>query len=128
MKKILFILVWLSSFTYTVFAQQVPWINSSGLPWDQNTELWIPSSATDYDNTPFESLADFVIGYFIQFVAVVAVLSLMISGIMLIVSWGEEEKFKKAKTWFTWSLTGVVLALMALYIINFINRLSVWWI
>jgi hypothetical protein len=40
----------------------------------------------------------------IQYVPVVAVVALTLSGIMYILSGGDDEKVKKAKNWITWSL------------------------
>ena len=66
-----------------------------------------------------------LIGEFIQYVAVFAVIVLMISGIMYLVSGWEEEKVKKAKTWIMWSLIGVVLSISAWTIINIINNITI---
>ena len=62
---------------------------------------------------------------FIKYVAVVAVITLMISGIMYLVSGWEEEKVKKAKTWIIWSLVWVFFSVSAWWIINVLNSLSI---
>ena len=51
----------------------------------------------------------------------------MISGIMYMLSWGQEEKIKKAKTWIIWSLVWVLLSISSWYIINIINNLYIGW-
>jgi hypothetical protein len=40
----------------------------------------------------------------LQYVSVVAVIALMLSGFLYLLSGGEEEKTKKAKNWIIWSL------------------------
>ena len=66
-----------------------------------------------------------IISTLIQYVAVIAVISLIISWIMYLLSWWEEEKVKKAKNWIIWSLVWVLLAISAYWIINLINQLSI---
>ena len=43
----------------------------------------------------------------IQYVAVIAVIAVMIGGIMYLLSSGEEEKTQKAKNIIIWALVGV---------------------
>jgi len=101
MKKIIFLsLAFITSIQISL-AQEAPGIWGQWLPWDVNNESWL---SWNYDNSPFERFANNFASEFIKFVAAVAVISLMISGIMLIISGGQEEKFKTAKTWFIWSL------------------------
>jgi hypothetical protein len=49
----------------------------------------------------------------------------MISGVMYMVSWGEEEKTKKAKSWIIWSLVGVFLSISSYYIISTIANINI---
>ena len=123
-KKIFFMLMfWMISFG-TAIAQKAPWIVNLWLPDGGAQETGV---ATEPTNLPFETLANNFISTFIQFVAVVAVLALILSGIQLILSWGEEEKMKKARKWFIWSLTWVIVSLLAFFIITFINNLNIGW-
>jgi hypothetical protein len=66
-----------------------------------------------------------VIWELIKYVAVVAVLSVMISGVLYLVSGWEEEKVKKAKTWIIWSLVWVFLSVSAWWMINLLNTLTI---
>jgi len=43
---------------------------------------------------------------------------------MYLISGGEEEKVKKAKTWIIWSLVGVFLSISAWGIIGILNEIS----
>lgn len=124
-KKIIILAVIFFCIWFAYAQDSVPGINSFWLPFDNAQEWWQPGQYTNNDE--FILGANKFLTYAIQIVAVIAVISLMLSGIMLIASWWEEEKFKKARVWFTWSLIGVVITLTAWYIINFINNLSVWW-
>jgi hypothetical protein len=65
------------------------------------------------------------IALLIEYVAVIAVMAVMISGIMYILSGGEEEKVKKAKDWIIWSLLGVFFSVMGLFIINTLNNINI---
>jgi hypothetical protein len=56
---------------------------------------------------------------------VVAVIAVMISGVMYILSSGEEEKTKRAKDWIMWSLIGVFLSVMAWWIISALNNIDI---
>jgi hypothetical protein len=66
-----------------------------------------------------------IIWQLMQFVAVIAVIALIISGIMYLVSWWAEEKVKKAKTWIMWSLIWVLLSISAWGIINMLNNIKI---
>lgn len=73
---------------------------------------------------PIEAIVHLV-SQLIQYVAVLAVIVLMISGIMYLVSGWEEEKVKKAKMWIMWSLIWVLLSISAWTIINLINNITI---
>jgi succinate dehydrogenase/fumarate reductase cytochrome b subunit len=61
----------------------------------------------------------------IKYVAVLAVIALMISGVMYMFSDWEEEKTKKAKSWILWSLTAVVLSISSYYIVTTIAWIQI---
>jgi len=75
-------------------------------------------------NAPITFIGN-LIAEVIKYVAVFAVIALMISGILYLISGGEEEKIKKAKTWIIWSLVGVLLSVSSWFIINLINNLYI---
>ena len=115
-KKILFI--FLSFFSlgmnYTFAAQ--PKVNCE----------WLPGCEDGSDSDiGIETIAN-VIWLLIQYVAVIAVIALILSGMMYLISWGDEEKAKKAKSWVTWSLVWVILSISAWWIINMLNKIVIW--
>ncbi|MDD5770062.1 MAG: hypothetical protein PHE25_03775 [Candidatus Gracilibacteria bacterium] len=61
----------------------------------------------------------------IQFVAVISVISLIIAGIMYLISAGEDEKVKKARKWITWAIVGVIISTTAWTIVNLANSLKI---
>lgn len=61
----------------------------------------------------------------IEYVAVIAVLAVMIGGIMYLLSWGDEEKTKKAKSVIIWALVGVLVSVFAWSIITVINNFKI---
>lgn len=94
----------------------MPDINWTWLPWfDNEARAWENASLKWIWNLIWE---------LIKYVSVVAVLSVMISWVMYMVSWGEEEKVKKAKSWIIWSLVWVFLSISAWWIINMLNNIS----
>lgn len=104
-----------------------PTVNCVGLPGCADTDKSKPKDYTPKELSQSVSMkwVSRLISQMIQYVAVIAVISLMGSGLLYILSWWEEEKIKKAKTWITWSLVGVFLSLMAWWIINILNTLSI---
>lgn len=66
-----------------------------------------------------------LISNMIKYVAVIAVISVMISWIMYLLSNWEEEKVKKAKNWIIWSLVWVFLSISAMAIIKIINNILI---
>ena len=119
MKKILTTLLF-SVISFTPVLAAKPEINCGWLPGcDDNS-----ASSSGQSDGPIEFVVH-IIGELIQYVAVLAVIVLMISGIMYLVSGWEEEKVKKAKTWIMWSLIGVLLSVSAWTIINLINNITI---
>lgn len=66
-----------------------------------------------------------IIWLLIQYVAVLAVISLMIAWLFYIFSGWEEEKTKKAKSWIIWSLVWVFISISALGIIKIISNFEI---
>ena len=96
-------MVWVDSATPNIVCVGLPWCSSD---WG--------------DAEPFIAT---IIANVIQYIAVIAVIALMISGIMYIVSSWEEEKTKRAKNWIIWSLVWVFLSISASGIIGLVNTL-----
>jgi len=115
MKNLIFkILAIYFIFITNVFAT-APWVVCQWLPWCSNT-IW---------GVWFFAFLWKIISEWIKYVAVVAVISVMISWIMYIVSVWEDEKVKKAKNWIIWSLVWVFISISAWAIINLLNSLKI---
>ena len=111
MKKYLYTIIWILLFQINnVFADKpkVP-------------DLWLPWGEISIDEITKKVWWN-LISTFIQYVAIVAVISLMLSWIMYLIANWEEEKTKKAKNWIIWSLVWVLLSVSAWWIINIINN------
>lgn len=95
------------------------------LPWC--SEDWDPSwiASDNISKKDFFSFIWNMISESIKYVAVIAVISLIISWMMYITSWWEDEKIKKAKKWITWSLVWVIISTSAWAIINLANSFKI---
>ena len=102
-----------------------PELNCLGLPGCTNINTSDISKELESGNIGIEVIAS-LIGQLIQFVAVIAVIALILSGMMYLLSWWEEEKTKKAKSWIIWSLVWVFLSISAWGIINMLNKITIW--
>lgn len=86
---------------------------------------WLPWCWSSTSNQAIFTFTSKLISELIKYVAVFAVLALIISWIKYILSSWEEEKAKKAKTWIIWSLVWVFISISAWSIINIINNFSI---
>ena len=103
---------------------KLPKVNCIWLPGCVDKDISKPTPASTKKDL-WKVVITSLIWNLIQYVAVFAVIALMLSGIMYLVSWGEEEKVKKAKSWITWSLIWVLLSTTAWWIINIVNNLII---
>jgi len=101
---------------FTANAAVPSWLipNNTGLPWDNKI-------ASDIVGKVWWTF----ISEMIQYVAVIAVISLMVSGIMYLTSGWQEEKVNKAKSWVIYSLVWVLLSISAWTIIKILNELTI---
>jgi len=118
MNKYLYIIIWFFLTPYTTFAR-----DTSNMAKELDN-LWLPWSGTSVDNIANKVWWD-LISTFIQYVAIIAVIALMLSWLMYLIANWDEEKVKKAKNWILWSLTWVLLSISAWWIINIINNLKI---
>jgi hypothetical protein len=88
---------------------------------------WLPWCSSNWDTTEnnIEIVTSNIISEMIKYVAVLAVIALMLSWIMYMISWWEEEKTKKAKSWIIWSLVAVLLSISSLYIVSTIAKINI---
>ena len=103
---------------------KAPLVNCYWLPGCVDKQIDRPSPASVKHNLWAKKI-NALIWNLINYVAVFAVIALILSGIMYLISWGEEEKVKKAKTWITWSLVWVILSVSAWGIINMLNNIVI---
>ena len=101
-----------------------PSVNCYGLPGCYDKIKDSPGAASIAKNHGIDKVSN-LIWNMIQYVAVFAVLALILSGIMYLISGWEEEKVKKAKSWIIWSLVWVILSVSAWGIINMLNNITI---
>ncbi len=77
-----------------------------------------PLLGTSYEN--LQEFLYFLINYAITISAIVAVVSLIISGFKYILSFGDEKKIKAATSSIIYSLIGLVLVFVAPVVIKFV--------
>lgn len=129
MKKIiqifLFWVIFLSQL-WNTFAQQAPGVACYWLPWCKVTSTGaLDRTIANADDRIIFTFLWNVISEGITYVAVIAVLSLMVWGVMFILAAWEEEKITKARKWIIWSLVGVILSISAWWIINLLNTFKI---
>ena len=96
--------------------------------WDERAPIyddWLPGSNITDANIAIETISSNIIAELIKYVAVFAVIALMISWVMYMLSSGDEEKTKKARTWIIWSVVAVLLSISAYYIVNTLNEFQI---
>ncbi len=122
MKKLYFLVWFLSVLKIKVLASS-PEVVCNWLPWCSSETTWdTQSSLKDWD---FFSFLWNLISEWIKYVAVLAVISLIISWIMYLISMWEDEKINKAKKMIIWSLVWVLLSTSAWAIINMLNNFRI---
>lgn len=82
---------------------------------------WHPICGTSWWDGVFTTIGE-VIALGIRYVAVIAVIAVMIGGIMYLISWGQEEKTKQAKNIIIWALVGTFLSVSAWWLISIVNN------
>lgn len=116
MKKIFFIFIGYFSFLETFAA--APKINCEWLPWCN----WGAYNSDIEKSTWFIAK---IIGLSIKYIAAIAVIYLMIAWIMYLLSWGDDEKVKKAKKSIIWALVWVFVSISAWAIIGIVNTFKI---
>lgn len=82
-----------------------------GLPFEGGS----PGESTDIINL--------IIGEGIQYVGIFSVLVLIYGGILMIISYGEEDKTKTARLVITYALVGVITAGAGYFLVNIVNNI-----
>ena len=81
-------------------------------------------SASTSGLTQGVNLSDYVntlMSYIIGLVGLIAILGFLISAVMYFTAAGDEEKIKKAKSAMTYSIIGVVVALVGFVVLNIVQ-------
>ncbi len=86
---------------------------------------WLPGCSSWVTWKSFFSFLWSLVSEWIKYVAVIAVLALVYSGMMYLLSAWEDEKVKKAKNAIIWSLVWVILSTSAWAIINLLNQFRI---
>lgn len=115
MKYIWFFFVFLIT-TQSTYAAQIPPIDCGNLP-----GCWNGGASKDETF----SIIGKVIETGIQYVAVIAVIAVMIGGVMYLISSWEEEKTKKAKNVIIWALVWVFISVAAYSLVSIINNFRI---
>lgn len=124
MKKILLSVVFVLLFlNINIVLWEAPLVNCTWLPWCEIQNLIDKEVLKEW--LWFEVLTN-IIWQAIQFVAVIAVIALIISWFLYLISGWEEEKVKKSKTWIIWSIAWVFISISAWWIIGLLNKFTIW--
>ncbi|MGE4443686.1 MAG: hypothetical protein AB7E37_01675 [Candidatus Altimarinota bacterium] len=121
-KNILLFLGVYASFMAKLFASG-PEVVCNGLPGCKSDTVGQVNNSVTSES--FFAFVGNLISTTIQYIAVLSVLALVVAGIMYLVSAGEEEKVKKAKSAIIWSLVGVLVSTTAWAIINLLNSFRI---
>ena len=127
MKKILiflFIIIWFFYFDSIYAANTINlfWWSSSSA-WPDIAGAWLPWASSSWDEI-ISTYIPRLITTIIKYTAVIAVIWIIISWIMYMLSFWREDKAKKAKNWIIYSLVWVLISVSAFAIINLINSIK----
>lgn len=78
---------------------------------------FLPESPVDGD---LPSIVQKVLTWALGFAIVVAVIVIIVAGYMYITAAGDETKIKKATTTLTWAIIGLIVAFVALLLVQFV--------
>lgn len=125
MIKRLFITSYLFFFAWVnmIFAWDSPDISCAWLPW---CEFWTDSIGWRGNVFLWWDIIIKFITTFIQFIAVIAVISLIFSWIMYLFSMWDDDKLQKIKRWIIYSLIWVFISMSSWAIINILNNITIW--
>lgn len=127
MKKLIilvFVLIWFISFDFTYATSTINFLwSSSNSVWPDVAWAWLPWSSSSWEAI-VSTYIPRIITTIIKYTAVIAVISIIISWIMYMLSFWREDKAKKAKSWIIYSLVWVLISVSAYAIINLINSIK----
>jgi len=123
MKILLFILTQITFLQVVLAKTPAPIINCVWLPWCVDKDVANPTAADVEKNVPLDVILN-ITGELILYVSWIAVISLMVSWIMYVISSWDEDKVKRAKSWIIWSVTWVILSISSWWIISILNNFT----
>lgn len=92
------------------------WVHSA------HAQLTVPQNKYNLANKADPAvLVSGVIEFVLSFVAVLAMLMIIIAGIMYMTSAGDTGRIDTAKKWLVWGIGGLIVALMAWVIVNAVS-------
>jgi type IV secretory pathway VirB2 component (pilin) len=100
------------------FVVTIPQIVSATIDLPTEAQTGLPEGGNGAVLKAIESVVEFVVGV----IGSIAVLMIVISGIMYMVSGGDQQKVETAKKILTYSIVGLVVALVSYMIVYFISR------
>jgi PKD repeat protein/type IV secretory pathway VirB2 component (pilin) len=79
--------------------------------------------------TPISVLAQQIVGYFLTFVSLIAVIYIIYAGFQLMIGAGDEEKMKKTKNIILYVIVGIVIMWLAFGIVKWVLSITntTWW-
>lgn len=101
----------------------VPFMANAATP----TGFTVPvteGTAAGLKNATVFDLASNVMNWLLGIVGILAVIGFVISGVLYLTSAGNEEQAEKAKTIMTYSIIGLVVALIGLIVVNAVAGLT----
>ena len=75
------------------------------------------------DDNPITSVAITVMNWLLSIVGVVAIISFIVAGLIYLTSAGDDDRIQQAKRAMTWSVVGVIVALMGLVIVYAVDQM-----
>ncbi len=87
------------------------------LPQITHAAITVPSG-TGLPSTDLDMVIEDVLYYVLSFVAILSILSIVVSGIIYITSGGESKRTDQAKGWLTYSIVGLVVAILGYAIVK----------
>ncbi len=99
------------------FVVTIPQIVSATIDLPTEAQTGLPEGGNGAVLKAIESVVEFVVGV----IGSIAVLMIVISGIMYMVSGGDQQKAETAKNILTYSVIGLVIAILAYAIVIFIG-------
>lgn len=88
-----------------------------------NKTLQIKENLTEEQDTLGTVVQDVFLGATF-FIGTIATISLIISGMMMVFWWASESQFEKGKTWFKYSLIGILLVVFSYSMIRLIEYIA----